>query len=428
MSLLVLFLLATQLFLTLPNLQFPLRSLSLIKFSYAVITSAIFILIYLLRNVDPGFIVVDETNRVPSSNPEIKAMLAKQPTAFTAPRRKVMKNKLNGQILDVQDVLSNDEITPRPATSYMLGLPVVDTTSSGMSEEAAPLIGSSDGSNTIINYEEYCRNCEIFRPDRAGHCARCNFCCVRFDHHCGMLGACIGLYNYRFFLLLLVVSALGTGIATFANFSYLLQLSPFDWSDHRAVRAYLYVLLFFGVLYIGMVFLFFIFHCYLILNNTTTREKLRKNRNISGLSPEKGKLSSLNLNWPYISQILRDFWSEVLISRWSWLNDSHRRHKAGAQHMKAGENGQNSVKSVQWSSEKEVFLHSAGDYGGEITETESSELSIITPSSKRHYIDNNSGGGKNGVEVSASPTASPMGGSPSVSIDLAGLGEQNKAR
>lgn len=46
-----------------------------------------------------------------------------------------------------------------------------------------------------------CFSCQIWRPFRAVHCDACDCCVMELDHHCPWLGTCIGLYNYRHFLL-----------------------------------------------------------------------------------------------------------------------------------------------------------------------------------------------------------------------------------
>ncbi len=58
----------------------------------------------------------------------------------------------------------------------------------------------------------YCRQCEIRRPPRAAHCYVCGVCVLEHDHHCGVIGGCVGMRSLRWFTLYLVCTATGCGI------------------------------------------------------------------------------------------------------------------------------------------------------------------------------------------------------------------------
>lgn len=48
----------------------------------------------------------------------------------------------------------------------------------------------------------WCKRCLAGRPERAHHCAVCDVCVLRMDHHCPWIGNCIGWRNHKFFILL----------------------------------------------------------------------------------------------------------------------------------------------------------------------------------------------------------------------------------
>lgn len=82
------------------------------------------------------------------------------------------------------------------------------------------------------NYLHFCPMCASYKPPRAHHCSRCNFCVLKYDHHCPWLGQCVGFFNYKNYLLVLLYTwLLTTWVLTLllvALFVYVVSLMQHD--------------------------------------------------------------------------------------------------------------------------------------------------------------------------------------------------------
>jgi hypothetical protein len=55
-----------------------------------------------------------------------------------------------------------------------------------------------------------CDFCRIRRPPRTNHCHTCDACVLEHDHHCGVIGGCVGQRSLRWFTLYLVCIGVST--------------------------------------------------------------------------------------------------------------------------------------------------------------------------------------------------------------------------
>jgi palmitoyltransferase len=114
----------------------------------------------------------------------------------------------------------------------------------------------------------FCQKCKVVKPPRAHHCSTCGKCILRMDHHCPWFANCIGLYNYRFFILFLVYTFLYTLFIAVSLYFY--QSGFFDGDEQLNTFLIWILSLVFGI----VLFLFLCTHIYLMSKNQTTIESL----------------------------------------------------------------------------------------------------------------------------------------------------------
>eukprot|EP00760_Papus_ankaliazontas_P035249 PhM_4_TR7704/c0_g1_i1/m.34212/K16675/ZDHHC9_14_18; palmitoyltransferase ZDHHC9/14/18 len=120
----------------------------------------------------------------------------------------------------------------------------------------------------------WCGTCELFRPPRSSHCVICDVCILGYDHHCGVLGCCVGHYNLRYFVgFVFFTASLALAVLVaivFANFTC--AVSP--TAGHMFTAASLMLAVFCVYIAIGLCGVSG-YYTYLICRDRTYKEEFR---------------------------------------------------------------------------------------------------------------------------------------------------------
>jgi DHHC palmitoyltransferase len=147
---------------------------------------------------------------------------------------------------------------------------------------------------------KFCATCCHYRPPRCSHCAVCDNCVDRFDHHCPWVGTCVGKRNYRTFFLFVTSTALlcclvvATCVVQLWHFA---KKEDHDWGSAigRYPASLVLILYCFGMVwFVGGLSCF---HVWLMGRNVTTYEHFRHRYSNTGNPYSLGM-------WKNFSQVL----------------------------------------------------------------------------------------------------------------------------
>jgi len=130
----------------------------------------------------------------------------------------------------------------------------------------------------------FCNKCQSKKPDRSHHCSSCRRCVLKMDHHCPWLATCVGLRNYKAFVLFLVYLTLfcWTCFAASSIWVWSEILSDGQYTESFMPVNYVLLAVLSGI--IGLVITgFTAWHLWLTTKGQTTIENLEKTRYMSPL-------------------------------------------------------------------------------------------------------------------------------------------------
>lgn len=147
--------------------------------------------------------------------------------------------------------------------------------------------GLSVSGNSPTAYR-YCVKCSVWKPDRCHHCSSCNRCVLRMDHHCPWFATCIGYYNQKYFIQLIIY------VTVYASFLSAVSLSVL-WKffvDEKYSEGYLSLnLVFLFVVSTAIAIaigIFMLILVYFVFKNRTTIEFQESRWNRTNEGPSGG--------------------------------------------------------------------------------------------------------------------------------------------
>ncbi|KAJ1863830.1 Palmitoyltransferase, partial [Coemansia sp. RSA 486] len=131
----------------------------------------------------------------------------------------------------------------------------------------------------------YCRMCRGYKPPRTHHCAECERCVLKMDHHCPWTNNCVGYYNQGHFLRFVYTVDVTCAFAVALHGLRLWELVVDSYNGTYYARqptqtevAFLIINLTLAGLVLLFVGILSCYHLYLVARNTTTIESREKSR------------------------------------------------------------------------------------------------------------------------------------------------------
>ena len=253
--------LAANLFIVLPHVQPATLSFA---FQLLILPSALltFLFLVLLRAVDPG--VLRPSLSPPT--PRTQTLLDSHQHSYIPPKRYARQHVHSDGLTSYTPLLA--QLNTNTTTDQVEAASHDTHTDSDSGDEQGELV-----------VQQWCFGCQIWRPPLAGHCRHCEVCIERFDHHCYVIGACVGRHNLISFLLFLLAAGVSGVILTSSSLIMLLQRAPFSASSASEPLVWLGVVLTSSSLYICATLLFLAHHVHMLCTNTTTRQQHHSQHN-----------------------------------------------------------------------------------------------------------------------------------------------------
>lgn len=231
----------------------------------------------------------------------------------------------------------------------------------------------------------YCKKCHVPKPDRTHHCSTCKRCVLKMDHHCPWLSTCLGLHNYKAFVLFLLYTSLFCWVCLFST-AWWLWTEVFAGGQYLEEFAPVQVIILAVVAgIIGLVLTGFTgWHLYLCAKGSTTIECLEKTRYLSGVRKRVEQHRRDVKNGMHSRSLSQGGVGEALQRAGGQLLEFHANAVPGASRYEEGEEHTSPVTSVR-NQIREHTTPSEGGYGEDILPNDSSPAQQALRRNYGHY-------------------------------------------
>ncbi|CAI9091147.1 OLC1v1026093C1 [Oldenlandia corymbosa var. corymbosa] len=130
---------------------------------------------------------------------------------------------------------------------------------------------SDQENKTTAVQQRHCDKCSTYKPPRAHHCRVCRRCVLRMDHHCVWINNCVGLRNYKAFVVLVVYATITCAYSLITILCCALR-KDWDFSGRMPLKIF-YITS--GMMVLGLTLTMgtlLSWHIYLMARNMTTIE------------------------------------------------------------------------------------------------------------------------------------------------------------